>query len=429
MNKSKRKIFLLLFCVMAIVSAVSVIPSKANAGVVTGYQKVTWGISSGQFYVNGIHAFCAHYSKTTPPTGTVIASIVPCTNEVLQKALYYGYNGPGNMLGTDERALVLTSIAVSDANIGEAATGVSAKYDEFYWDIVNNPSNYPSPPGNFKTYLAHPASDKLQPLAFYELLEKPKAEVTKCQKDTDIPIPGTVFEHTKPDGSIEQFTTDESGKFRMEELDYGTHKIREISAAEGYIQNEEVYPFTVDEGTTEIVRITVYNDPAPYDAVIHKTDLSENRLEGAEFTLYTERDCLNEVEKGMTDEEGLLRFHALKVGKKYYLKETKAPAGYQIMTEDGEQHIYEIYALSTPANDDFLFYIDGKEYHSGDTGEFTLSGTKADREIHMTITNEVEFILPDTGSYAMLAMPAVGLALCSLSMYFTKKEREKEKTT
>ena len=114
--------------------------SNASAGSVTGYQKITWGISCGRYYVNDIHAFCAEYSKSWPTVGTEIVSITLCENEVLRKALYYGYNGPANTLGTDERAHVLTAIAISDANIGERETGASSKYDEFYWAIVNNPS-------------------------------------------------------------------------------------------------------------------------------------------------------------------------------------------------------------------------------------------------------------------------------------------------
>ena len=138
MNRSRRKLSLLLFCI--IFFCVSMQAHAQSAGKVTGYEKITWGISTGRYYVNGTHAFCAQYNKSWPIVGTEVTRIESCTNEVLRKALYYGYNGPANTLGTDERAHVLTAIAVSDANIGERETGAASKYDAFYWDIVNNPS-------------------------------------------------------------------------------------------------------------------------------------------------------------------------------------------------------------------------------------------------------------------------------------------------
>ena len=163
MNKSKwRWLLLFIVCMMPFFCCLQ---SKASAGAVTSYEKITWGISTGRYAVNGIHAFCAEYSKTFPTVGTTIDSIVECNNEVVRKALYYGYNGPENVLGTDNKAHVLTAIAISDANIGERATGASAKYDEFYWELVNNPSNYPSPPSKFKAYLAITTSEELQDLA------------------------------------------------------------------------------------------------------------------------------------------------------------------------------------------------------------------------------------------------------------------------
>ena len=169
MNIEKRKTMLLLLCVICLFVALKSISADASAGSVTGYQKITWGISTGRYYVNGTHAFCAQYNKSWPTVGTSVTRIEPCTNQILRKALYYGYNGPQNTLGTDERAHVLTAIAVSDANIGERETGASAKYDEFYWDLVNNPDKYPTPPENFKAYMAITASDDLQNLAFYEV--------------------------------------------------------------------------------------------------------------------------------------------------------------------------------------------------------------------------------------------------------------------
>lgn len=653
MNKDKRKLSLLLLTIVCIATTICAVNTNASAGSVTGYEKITWGISTGRYYVNGIHAFCAQYNKSWPTVGTVVEEIVPCTNDVLRKALYYGYNGPQNTLGTDARAHVLTAIAVSDANIGESATGASATYDAFYWELVNNPSKYPSPPSNFKAYLAITASDAMQNLAFYEmekngyvtgiknssntqlnnenacyslagaqyglyssatleesarvgtltadangtmntveleagtyyarenvspmgfarsnevtqftiaadetttltftdvpqtnpidiLVQKVDAEtnkkepqgtaklegaqftvhyyagiwqadadpatfgetprrtwvfrtdengavryqsdyliagdelydamplgtlviketkasegyllnetvfvrqitsggesesvstyshptvsekvievhVTKYQSDTEVTIPGTVFEHTQPDGSRSFVTTDENGKIVLKGLQYGKHTLWEISVMDGYIINEPIHTFTIDEHTNAHMKMKIYNNLAPYDVLVYKNDNYGNKLSGAEFTLYEDEECLTEVNRGVTDEQGVLRLSGLEMEKTYYLKETKAPAGYEMKKdENGEQHVYEIYTTSTPVKDEFTCYVDGKEYDN-------ISGTAANREVNIEVTNDVGYVLPKTGSHATLLMNIAGMALCGMSLYLNKKEKKQEK--
>lgn len=637
MNKDKRKLSLLLFGIVCMLAAVFAVRSDASAGSVTGYEKITWGISTGRYYVNGIHAFCAQYNKSWPTVGTVVKEIVPCTNDVLRKALYYGYNGPANTLGTDARAHVLTAIAASDANIGESATGASAKYDAFYRDLVNNPSSYPSPPSNFKVYMAITASDAMQNLAFYELekngyvtgvkyssntqlhngnacytlagaeygiyanatmeehtrvgtltsdasghmntleleagtyyarenkapvgfarsseiqtftvspeqtttltftdvpqtnpidilvrkqdadtgkyepqgsaklqgaqfevqyfagvwqadvdpvktwrfrtdeegivryhkdyqiggdelydavplgtlvirevkasegylrnettfvrqitgggdaehvtsYEAPivsekaiEVHVTKYQKDTEQVIPGTVFEHMAPDGSKNQFTTDENGNIILTGLQYGEHTLREQSVMDGYLIKEAVYTFTIDEQTAGHLEIKIYNEPAPYDVMIRKTDDYGNRLKGAEFTIYEDKECRKEVKRGVTDENGILCMTELEVGKVYYLKETKAPTGYEIA-----EGVQEIYVTSIPVKDEFICYLNGEQYEQ-------ISGTKANREVHIKIKNEVGYVLPQTGTSQVLLMQLAGAMVCVMSLYLRKKEKK-----
>lgn len=620
MNKVRLRLSLLLLVVVCVMCFSHRADTNASAGSVTDYQKITWGISTGRYYVNGIHAFCSQYNKSWPTVGTVVEQIVPCTNDVLRKALYYGYNGPQNTLGTDARAHVLTAIAVSDANIGESATGASSKYDAFYWELVNNSANYPSPPSNFKVYMAITASDAMQNLAFYEvekngyvngiktssdsqlnngnpcysfegaqygiytqesltesskvgtltmdasgnsntvelapgtyyarenvaprgyakseqvtsfhvasqqtttlqfadvpqtnpidiLIQKVDADtnlgipqgraslggaefmvcyyaglwqndenpadlgvsptrtwffrtdeqgivknkeeflisgdelyetiplgtivvretkasegylinntvfvrqitaegtseyvstyqypiitekavevrVRKYQSDTEIAIPGTVFEHTAPDGSIEELVTDESGEFVIKGLQYGVHTLREKSVMEGYTKNKSIYTFTVDKHTDGHMEMVIYNDPAPYSVMIIKEDLQKNKLCGAVFALYEDAECKREVNRGLTDESGLLRLSNLEIGKKYYLKELDAPSGYnRILDENGEVHVYEIYAESIPAEDTFICYIDGKEYKN-------FSDSKALREVYINVINELIHISP-----------------------------------
>ena len=652
MNKRKKALSFTLFSVFMMMILIVSIHSKASAGAVTGYQKITWGISTGRYYVNEIHAFCAQYNKTWPLVGTEVTEIVPCTNEILRKALYYGYNGPQNVLGTDDKAHVLTAIAVSDANIGESETGASATYDAFYWELINNSESYPSPPSNFKAYLAITASDEMQNLAFYVMekngyvqgnktssnselnqenncysfegaqygiytestateasrvgtlttdangntnvvelqagtyyayelkapkgfakseevisfevtaeqtttiyfqdipqtnqmgivLEKVDADtgenkpqgsaslkgarfsvqyfagiwkeginpaslgvaprrtwifetdengvvkydseykvsgdelyvsvplgtlvieeikpsegylknnevyirqitaqetgvyvstydspvipekvieikVKKHQIDTNEGIPGTVFEHTAPDGKRNIVTTDENGEFVLKGLQYGTHTLWEISVMNGYQNTNPIYTFCIDEDTREHLEMVIYNDLAPYELLLYKSDNYNNSLSGAEFSLYEDIECTHEIVSGITDENGELRLSNLIVGKKYYLKETKAPGGYEIPKDEaGKQHVYELYATSTPVKDEFVCYVDGVVYEK-------VVGTKSHRVVQMELKNEVGYVLPKTGSSLTVLMSLSGVMICGISLCLNKKTKNKK---
>lgn len=541
MNIGKRKSMLLLLCMICTFVALKSISADASAGSVTGYQKVTWGISTGRYYVNGTHAFCAQYNKSWPTVGTSVIRIESCTNQILRKALYYGYNGPKNTLGTDERAHVLTAIAVSDANIGERETGASAKYDEFYWDIVNNPDKYPNPPENFKAYMAITASDDLQNLAFYEVekngsvtgvktsenpsisdgnscyslegaqygiyksntltenskvgtltmgadgksnkvelaagiyyaheIKAPKGyatsnkvtqftvtpEKTTTLQFSDVPQVNPIdillekvdadTKENKPQGggtlkgaqfSVQYyaglweenvnpeslgktpaktwvFETDEQGTIRYTEgylisgdalydaMPLGTLVIRETKASDGYLLNEATFVRQITgEGNGKTVSTykfpTVEEKVITYDLVIRKQDNDDKPLQGAEFTLYSDEQCRQELAKGVTDENGILRFPTLYAKVRYYLKETKPPVGYRVQKDEkGEQQQYEIYEEGMPQ----------------------------DGEVHLDVVNEIDFVLPNTGAPAPLYMNLAGIALCALSINIIRKGKQK----
>lgn len=89
------------------------------------------------FTVNGKIAYCLESHKSSPPSGDYVAEVLD-SNKNLQKVLYYGYGGAGDITGdylsgkTKEEKYVYTHIAASYAYTGEAGfTGCD------YNDLVN----------------------------------------------------------------------------------------------------------------------------------------------------------------------------------------------------------------------------------------------------------------------------------------------------
>lgn len=78
-----------------------------------------------QFTVNGKVAYCIESNKTSPPSADYVANIYE-SNLKLQKVLYYGYGGPGDLTGTYLKQYdtsvryILTHLAASYAYAGES---------------------------------------------------------------------------------------------------------------------------------------------------------------------------------------------------------------------------------------------------------------------------------------------------------------------
>lgn len=78
--------------------------------------------------------------------------------------------------------------------------------------------------------------------------------------------------------------------------------------------------------------ITVKNEIDICNLRITKKNDNSKVLENAEFSLYSDMECTKEIEKGKTDKNGQLNFDRISVGD-FYLKETKAPAGYRLLED------------------------------------------------------------------------------------------------
>lgn len=143
------------------------------------------------------------------------------------------------------------------------------------------------------------------------------------------------------DHAIMTTTTNEEGIFTFEKLVYGDYVVREISAAEGFVLNETVYPVSIHENN-ELIEIGFENMHITGTVELTKVDedYPENKLTGAEFEIWLDLDgdkqfdaekdvllgLMTEVETGIYQMEGL-RYGG------YFAYEKTAPEGF--IKDDG----------------------------------------------------------------------------------------------
>lgn len=274
-----------------------------------------------------------------------------------------------------------------------------------------------------------------------------KFRIHKIQEDSKVAIPGAVFRHTKPDGTTEELTTDKNGNIEIVGLETGKHTLQEISVMDGYELNPTKVEFEVKSGGkiimltdltgTGIVQetefdgntmITVSDDVSDYDVKLIKINDHDKLLDGAEFTLYEDKECTKKIDV-QTTKNGQLEFKNLKDRTNYYFKETKAPQGYRIPFDPTTKapHVYRVYVESTPAQGKFNFWIDNVMYTVNNTNKddaVHLEGTTADRVISIEIVNYVGVQLPATGSNMTLIILGIGLAMMTGAYFFNKRKKE-----
>ena len=130
---------------------------------------------------------------------------------------------------------------------------------------------------------------------------------------------------------------------------------------------------------------------------VRKVDVTGSPLTGAELLLETSVDgkMWTEVGRVTTDKTGVAKWSDLKVGVQYRVTETKAPAGYTLLTEP-------------------LF-----------TGVLDSS----DRDVTITACNNAGFSLPFTGSNGFIAPIMLAALMLCVGVYFCKKSNIKKETT
>lgn len=203
----------------------------------------------------------------------------------------------------------------------------------------------------------------------------------KYNTNKSLLLQGAIFELKKEtDGvyevvsgiDVEKLTTDENGELNLRDLEAGKYQLIETKAPSGYRLNSDPVEFEILENQTTATIVEKLNsrnssgggggipetptepekpvDPeVPVDPVepvdpivpeepeiivgnilINKVDENSQPLMGAEFTLYNEdKEIIMIV---ASDENGKVKFDNLPFGK-YFIEETNAPEGYQLVSD------------------------------------------------------------------------------------------------
>ena len=141
-------------------------------------------------------------------------------------------------------------------------------------------------------------------------------------------------------------TSAEDGSFSFARVPYGNWIVREIEAPTGFVLSEKTHPVTVDADGA-VIEVEIENTRIRGTVQLTKVDKDypDNKLTGAEFTVYRdsngnkELDADDELVGTLTETGiGVYEISDLLYGG-YYVKETKAPEGFYL---DGNAYYFEI---------------------------------------------------------------------------------------
>ena len=218
---------------------------------------------------------------------------------------------------------------------------------------------------------------------------KASIEIIKVDGDNKTPLQGAGFRlYDASNKQVAEGSTDASGKLTFSGLRLGNYTYTEFKAPDGYVLDTTAYSAVLNQNG-QVLKVTRENAPAKGSITVRKVDATSAPLAGAELLLETSADgkTWTEVGRVTTDKIGVAKWENLKTDVQYRVTETKAPAGYTLLTEP-------------------LF-----------TG--TLDSNN--RDITITACNNAGFVLPFTGGTGFTTYFLFAALMLCMGVYFCKK--------
>ena len=227
--------------------------------------------------------------------------------------------------------------------------------------------------------------------------EKGSLTINKVDAETGKALAGVTYRLFDANGKkVADMTTGADGKAVFKDLPQGKYSYQEISAPSGYVVDNTKYQITITATALNITHKRT-NALAKGSITVHKVDVTGSPLAGAELLLETSTDgqTWTEVGKITTDSTGVAEWENLKIGTQYRVTETKAPAGYTLLTE--------------PL---FAGVLDS-----------------SNRDVTITACNNAGFVLPFTGSTGFTTYFLFAALMLCMGVYFCKRSNIKKETT
>ena len=225
-------------------------------------------------------------------------------------------------------------------------------------------------------------------------LAKGSLTINKVDAETGKALAGVTYRLYDSTGEkVADATTGADGKAVFADLPQGKYSYQEISAPSGYVVDDTEYQITITATALNITHKRT-NALAKGSITVRKVDVTGAPLAGAELLLETSADgkTWTEVGRVTTDKTGIAKWSDLKVGAQYRITETKAPAGYTLLTK--------------PL---FVGALDS-----------------SNRDVTITACNNAGFALPFTGSAGFTAYFLFAALMLCMGVYFCKKSARRK---
>lgn len=221
-----------------------------------------------------------------------------------------------------------------------------------------------------------------------------RIEGMKIDRETEETIAGAVFGLFRPDeteltteNALMTATSDEDGSFSFEDVPKGDWLIFELSEAEGFLPNEEIYPVTISENT-EIIEIVIINDRIPEIGTTATVD-GEKEVNATEiFTL-----------------EDVVEYKHLIPGKEYTLKGIlmDKSTGKPLLINGEEIHSEVIFIPETPSGEVVVTFTFDSKFIEADTDIVVFESLYRDGK-ELAVHADIE----DEGQTVKVRVPKIG---------------------
>ena len=305
--------------------------------------------STCYFTVNGKIAYCLESAKGSPDTGSYAAQIID-GNPNLQKALYYGYGGTGDVTASympsfgEDLKYVFTHIAASYFYCGMDGFAGCTMDDLRECGVlgwINYLESLPAPPD------PQISLSKTALTATYDG-SKQVTGTTKLNGDSrnfiTIKLPKDVTFHNKTDGSKQTggnvrvsggtsfyFTAPVTvnGDWNTGAMKGSIRVIWKALVVPTGSATQDIGSYYEEEGGNSVSLSVDWLERAKVK-VIKVDSIANAKLSGAVFGVYRDKDCTDLITRmPATDSNGASEAEIVMTQNTVYLKEITAPAGYR----------------------------------------------------------------------------------------------------